>query len=199
VLPKAILEQKLIPIVRGLTAAAAPGLVGALQEGGSSVVEVTLESEGGLEAIRSISNSGMTVGAGTVMTVDQAEAAVDAGAQFLVSPHLDPYLVTWSLETRVPYLPGVFTPTEVAAVMSLGLITMKLFPANVGGPGLVSSLLGPFPEVELVATGGVNADNKAGFLASGAVAVGVGGWLTGQDDLEVTRRTRALLESGAEG
>lgn len=196
-LPEAIRDQRLIPIARGLKSGAAGDLASALQRGGSTVLEITLESDGGVDAIRAVSNSGLTVGAGTVTTIEQADSAVAAGAQFLVSPHLDPYLVTWAIENEIPYLPGVLSPTEVAAVMSLGLRTMKLFPASIGGPGLVRSLLGPFPDVELVATGGVTADNKDDYLSSGAVAVGVGGWLTDHaDPAEITRRTRALLASG---
>lgn len=196
-LPVSIRHERLIPIVRGLKPSAAPLLADALQRGGASVLEITVELGDGFEAIRAVADSGMTIGAGTIMTVDQAKSAVDSGAQFLVSPHLDPYLVSWAIENEVSYLPGVLTPTEVAAVLSLGMKTMKLFPASVAGPGLVSSLLGPFPSVELVATGGINTENMGQFLASGAVAVGVGGWLTNHEDLEeITRRTQALLSPG---
>lgn len=194
-LPEVIRTEKLIPIARGLRLADVRGLAEALQAGGSTVLEITLESDGGVEAIAALSGSGMIVGAGTVMTPRQAEGAIEAGAEFLVSPHLDPYLVEWSIENDIAYMPGIFTPTEVAAVMSMGLSAMKLFPAGAAGPNLVSSLLGPFPAVELVATGGINTDNAGSFIAAGAIAVGVGGWLTDQPEPSVVvERTKALLQ-----
>ncbi len=185
----------MIPVVRGLTPDRAGPLAEALADGGLSVLEVTLEKSGALEAIVELSGSSTIVGAGTVTTLEQAESATDSGAAFLVSPHLDPVLIEWAIDTGIPYLPGVFTPTEMARALAMGVETVKLFPANVAGPDHVSTLLGPFPGVSIVSTGGITADNAALFLARGAVAVGVGGWLTGHNDLElVTRRADALLE-----
>jgi Entner-Doudoroff aldolase len=194
-LPDSILTEKLIPIARGVFPDRAVLLATALLEGGSSVLEITLESGDGIASISALSGSGMTVGAGTVTTIEEAETAMEAGAHFLVSPHLDPYLVEWAIENDVPYLPGVFSPTEVAAVLSLGLETMKIFPASVGGPDLIRSMRGPFPQLEAIATGGIGVDNASEYLAAGAVAVGVGTWLTGPEDLAlITERTKALFE-----
>jgi 2-dehydro-3-deoxyphosphogluconate aldolase/(4S)-4-hydroxy-2-oxoglutarate aldolase len=193
-LPDSILTEKLIPIARGVAPARALELAAALRAGGSSVLEITLESGDGIASIRALSGAGMTVGAGTVTTIEDAEAAIGAGAGFLVSPHFDPNLVEWAIENNVAYLPGVFSPTEVAAVLSLGLRAMKVFPASVGGPDLIRSLRGPFPRLEAIATGGVGIENASEYRAAGAVAVGVGTWLTGPEDLAIiTGRTRALL------
>lgn len=194
-LPSPILEEKVIPVVRGLNVERAVPLSEAIAAGGLNSIEVTLETPGSLEALATLSDSGLTVGAGTVMTIPQAQSAIDAGAEFLVSPHLDEDLVKWALSHDVPYLPGVFTPSELARALQLGIETVKVFPAGLGGPDLISALLGPFPGVQIVPTGGITAENAAGFIAKGAVAVGVGGWLTNHEDLTiVTARTRSLIQ-----
>lgn len=181
-LPELILAEKVIPVVRGLTVGRALPLAEALAEGGINSLEVTMESGEAITAILALAESGAVVGAGTVMTVDQARAAVDAGATFLVSPHFDPYLVEWALEAGVAHLPGILTPTEAASAMSMGVTTVKLFPAGASGPELIRALHGPFPGLRIVPTGGVTASNAAEFIAAGAIAVGVGSWLTGEDD-----------------
>ncbi len=195
-LPGVILDEKVIPVVRGLTADRARPLVDALSVGGINSLEVTMESGGAVAAILAIADSGAVVGAGTVMTVEEARAAVDAGATFLVSPHFDPYLVEWALETGVTHLPGILTPTEAASALSMGVTTVKLFPAGPGGPELIRALRGPFPELRIVPTGGITSGNAAEFIAAGATAVGVGSWLTGEEDPgEVSSRARQLRDA----
>lgn len=192
-LPEVILAEKVIPVVRGLTASRALPLAEALSAGGINSLEVTMESGEAIAAISALAESGAAVGAGTVVTIEDAGAAVDAGATFLVSPHFDPYLVEWALDAGVAHLPGVLTPTEAASAMSMGVTTVKLFPAGPGGPDLVRALLGPFPNLRIVPTGGVTAGNAAEFISAGAIAVGVGSWLTGgEDPSEVTIRARQL-------
>lgn len=192
-LPDLVLAEKVIPVVRGLTIGRALPLAEALSAGGIHSLEVTMESGEAIPAIRALAEAGTVVGAGTVMTVDQAGEAVAAGASFLVSPHFDPYLVEWALEAGVAHLPGILTPTEAAAAMSMGVATVKLFPAGHGGPALVRALRGPFPGLRIVPTGGVTAGNAAEFIEAGAIAVGVGNWLTGGEDHgEVTSRAREL-------
>lgn len=191
-LPDRVLSEKVIPVVRGLKADTATELADALERGGITTLEVTLESPGAVEAIAALKESSVMVGAGTVIDVVMAEAALEAGAEFFVSPHLDQTLVQWAAARKVPYLPGAFTPTEVATAMGWGATAIKLFPANACGPGMVSSLLGPFPGAMIVPTGGITAENARSFLDAGAVAVGVGGWLTAQSDLNVVTE-RALL------
>jgi 2-dehydro-3-deoxyphosphogluconate aldolase/(4S)-4-hydroxy-2-oxoglutarate aldolase len=133
------------------------------------------------------------VGAGTITSTDQAEVAVEAGAAFLVSPHLDRVLIDWAQTEQVALVPGGLTPTEVWGAWSLGPPAVKVFPASVGGPGYVKSLLGPFPDLGLIPTGGIDEDNIVDYLKAGAVAVGVGAWLTSHSDLaEVTSRAERL-------
>jgi 2-dehydro-3-deoxyphosphogluconate aldolase/(4S)-4-hydroxy-2-oxoglutarate aldolase len=119
------------------------------------------------------------------MSVAEAEAAVAAGATFLVAPHTDQVVARWAVERGIPMVPGAFTPTEVVTAWNAGVAAVKVFPASVGGPDLVKALRGPLAGLPLIPTGGITADNAAAFLDAGAVAVGVGGWLTDHADLGV--------------
>lgn len=199
-LPQSIIDGRVIPVARGLDGSTAPNMVAALEAGGISVIEITVEGSGGLEAIAAVSGGDSLVGAGTITSVSQAERAVDAGAEFLVSPHFDVELLTWATMRAVPLIPGAFTPTEVSGAWSHRPPGVKIFPASLGGPGYLRSLLGPFPDLLMIPTGGIDADNAADYLAAGAVAVGVGGWLTSHGDLdEVTRRARLLTHLTTSG
>jgi len=192
-LPVAILEQRVIAVARGMTPESAPELVSALRSAGLTVIEVTVEGAGGIEAITSLRGSNLTVGAGSITSIGLAAAAVEAGAGFLVSPHFDPELTGWALDRGVPIIAGGFTPTEIFAAWESGAPAVKVFPASVGGPDLIKSIVAPFPDVGLVPTGGITADNAAGYLAAGAVALGVGGWLTGGSDSELVAERASLL------
>ena len=114
------------------------------------------------------------IGAGTVRDMDQLEDAIDAGAQFLVAPGLNPELVRAAQRHGVLMLPGVFTATEVDQALRCGAEVLKLFPAEPSGPSYLAALLQPFPEARLVPTGGIDADNAADYLRAGAVAVAMG-------------------------
>jgi 2-dehydro-3-deoxyphosphogluconate aldolase/(4S)-4-hydroxy-2-oxoglutarate aldolase len=191
-LPEVVLAQRVIPVARGLDAHSAPPLAGALLEGGIGSLEITVEGSGGIEAIAAVAGASL-VGAGTIITLAQAEAAVAAGARFLVTPHVDVAILDWAQERGVPALPGAMTPTEIAVAVRHGAVAVKIFPAHVFGPDYLRSLRGPYPGLQAVPTGGIDAGNAADYIAAGAVAVGVGSWLTGVSDLaEVTRRAEIL-------
>lgn len=193
-LPGPVLEQKVIPVARGLDARSAPIVAEALRAGGISSIEVTVEGEGGFDAIDAIAGGDMVVGAGTILTIQQASRAVAAGASFLVMPHLDLELIGWASAHAVPLVPGALTPTEVVTAWRHQPPAVKVFPAHIGGPEYLKSLRGPFPDLALVPTGGIDAGNVSAYLDAGAVAVGVGGWLTGHDDPAlITRRAIELL------
>jgi 2-dehydro-3-deoxyphosphogluconate aldolase/(4S)-4-hydroxy-2-oxoglutarate aldolase len=193
-LPPSVLAERVIPVARGLDATSAPPLVDALVAGGIHTIEITVEGGGGLDAISSVVGGEVTVGAGTIVSVYQASRAVDAGAEFLVTPHLDSELLDWARTRGVPLIPGTFTPTEIVTAWRHQPPAVKVFPAHVGGPGYVTSLLGPYPDVRVIPTGGVDGDNAGDYLAAGAVAVGVGGWLTSHPELStVTERARQLV------
>jgi 2-dehydro-3-deoxyphosphogluconate aldolase/(4S)-4-hydroxy-2-oxoglutarate aldolase len=118
---------------------------------------------------------------------------------FLVCPHLDLELMAWAADRQIPLIPGAWTPSEIVAAGKHTPPAVKLFPASVGGPDYVKTLLAPYPDLRLIPTGGVTAKNACAYLSAGALAVGVGGWLTGHEyHAEVTRRAR-LLRAASSG
>ena len=121
----------------------------------------------------------LVVGAGTVLTPDQVDAAVDAGARFIVSPGLTPALIAAARQSGLPLLPGVMTPSDVIAARQAGFEQLKLFPARqAGGMGMLQALAGPFPDVTFCPTGGITAETAPEFLALPNVGCVGGSWLT---------------------
>lgn len=152
-----------------------------LVAGGLPVIEVALRGEHGLPAITRLAGRGdLLVGAGTVLSVGQARAALDAGAEFFVTPGLDPDVVHFAQEAGVPIVPGVLTPTEVQAAVRLGLDRLKLFPAGVfGGLSILSAYADVFRDVRFMPSGGVRQATLAEHLAHPAVFAASGSWITG--------------------
>jgi 2-dehydro-3-deoxyphosphogluconate aldolase/(4S)-4-hydroxy-2-oxoglutarate aldolase len=142
-----------------------------LVDAGVRVLEITLDTPGAVEAIARWRGHA-TVLAGTVRSVADAEAALEAGAAAAVSPGTVPEVAAFCREASLPYVPGALTPTEVEAARRAGAPLVKLFPASLGGPAYVRSLRGPLADVPLLATGGVTAENATAFLEAGAAAVG---------------------------
>lgn len=201
--PTGLLSGGIVAIARRLTAETAPLVGDALVEGGVLAFEITLNEpvDAALRAIESVArrSSGLEIGAGTVLSIDAAQHTLDAGATFLVMPHMDPELVAWAAARGVPTLPGAFTPTEVLAAWRAGAAAIKLFPASVAGPAFVRECRGPFPDIPLVPSGGVTVESVGEFIRAGAVAVGVGGWLIGEaEPAGVTARARQLVDAVAE-
>lgn len=149
-------------------------LAEALLRGGIDCAEITLRTPAGLPAIVALRGlAGFTVGAGTVLTAAEVEACVAAGARFIVSPGLDEKVVRASLDAGVDAIPGVATPSEIMAGVALGLTVLKCFPADqLGGPGWIKAVRGPFPEVRFVPSGGVSAENAASYAGAGIAALG---------------------------
>lgn len=191
--------DRLLPILRLADASGAPAIVEALADGGLRLAEISLSTPAGREALRPCVEAGggrLLVGAGTVRTAADAEFAVASNAAFLVAPAFGVEVDAAAREAEVPYLPGVMTPTDVEAALRSGRELLKLFPVSALGAGYLRDLQGPFPEARFVATGGVDAENAAAFLAAGAWAVAVGGALLGPDrtaDSEAVRRRAANL------
>jgi 2-dehydro-3-deoxyphosphogluconate aldolase/(4S)-4-hydroxy-2-oxoglutarate aldolase len=150
----------------------------AIIRGGVTGIEVTFSTPDAPAVIRELiarHGDAAHIGAGTVTTVDQAEAAADAGAEFLVSPGTLPALTRAMLDTGRVVMTGAMTPTEVMGALELGVDVVKIFPASLGGPSYLGALRGPFPDAPLMPTGGVTPDNLADWFRAGAVAVGAGG------------------------
>lgn len=170
----------LVPVVAIERAGDAPRLGQALLAGGLPCAEITFRTTAAREAIRQLTTEypEMLVGAGTVLTVEQAEQAVSAGAKFIVSPGFDPEVVDWCLVHGIPVTPGVMTPTEVALALKKGLQVLKFFPAEAaGGIKLLKAIAAPYGGLKFIPTGGINAQNLAGYLKLPMVLACGGSWM----------------------
>jgi 2-dehydro-3-deoxyphosphogluconate aldolase/(4S)-4-hydroxy-2-oxoglutarate aldolase len=176
---EALGRHRLLPVIAMPDAGLADPLAEALVAGGLPVAEVTLRTEAAAASIAAMAGRGdVLVGAGTVLTVEQAKRAVDAGAQFIVAPGTSPAVITWCVERGVAIYPGVATPTDIQLALSLGVEVVKFFPAEaLGGVKTLMALAAPFGGVKFVPTGGIGADNLPDYLASESVVACGGSWM----------------------
>ena len=173
----------LMPVAVIPDAKQAVPLARALAAGGLPMIEVTFRTSGALEGIREIARQVPAVlpGAGTVLDIQTAEAAVSAGAQFIVTPGLNPQVVRWCQEREIPVYPGIATPTELAEAVSLGIDTVKFFPAEQsGGISMLKALSAPFPQIQFIPTGGITPDNLPDYLAMDQVLACGGSFIVPQ-------------------
>jgi len=170
----------LVPVITINRSQDAVPLARALLRGGIACAEITFRTPSAEEAIRRICGecSETLIGAGTVLTVQQAERAVQAGAQYIVSPGFDAFVVDWCQEHHVPVLPGVATPTEITMALAKGLKLLKFFPAEeIGGVRMLKVLYAPYAEVRFIPTGGITPHNLAQYLALPNVVACGGSWM----------------------
>lgn len=200
-------QDRLLAVLRGSDADALTTCASVLAANGLRAIEITLSSDAGLDALRRSAADrslpdGVLLGAGTVLTRDQARAAIDAGARYLVTPGIAEEVLAEGVAQGVPVLCGALTPSEAMTAMRLGATAVKLFPISaVGGARYLRDLRAPFPAMPFVAIGGVALDDVADYLDAGALAVGVGSPLlreaaedTGPTALEaLAARARAYL------
>ncbi len=173
-----ILETKVVAVVRLDNYNRAVDVARALAAGGINVLEFTLTGQGAIEAVsatRQALGDAVCVGVGTVLSPEQAEAAIDAGAQFMVTPALRRQVIATCVKRQTLILCGGLTPTELLEAHEAGAELVKVFPADLGGPKFIKSVLAPMPFLKMVPTGGVSPENARDYLAAGAVAVGIGG------------------------
>ena len=176
----------IVPVVVLNNADDAVPLAKALLKGGIDFMEITFRTECAADSISVIAKEvpEMTVGAGTVINLEQAERAVENGAKFIVSPGLDIGVVTWAQERGIPVIPGCVTPTEIMKAISLGLNVIKFFPADVfGGIKAIKALSAPFGQVKFLPTGGVSEANLKDFISNKSVAAIGGSWVCKKDDI----------------
>jgi len=169
-----------VPVVAIDEAKDAFALGEALVAGGLPCAEITFRTAAAEESIRTLSQEfpEILLGAGTVLTIDQAKKAVDGGAQFLVTPGFDEAVVTWSMAQEVPIFPGVATPTEINMALRHGLNTLKFFPAEaLGGVKTLKAIAAPYGDVRFIPTGGINPKNLPDYLKLPAVVACGGSWL----------------------
>jgi len=182
-------EAGVLAVLRAPSPESALDAAEAIIRGGIHGIEVTYSTPEAPAVIRElIARHGERayIGAGTVTTPEQADAAAEAGAEFLVSPGTLPDLTRAMIGTGRVVMTGALTPTEVMTAQSLGVDVVKIFPASLGGPAYLKALRGPFPDAPLMPTGGVTPDNLADWFAAGSVAVGAGGDLANAASIEAS-------------
>lgn len=182
----------LVPVITIGSPRDAVPLAEALLDGGIGCAEVTFRTPSAGEAIHGISSTcgELLVGAGTVLTVEQAEQATQAGARYVVAPGFDPAVVDWCQAHNVPVIPGVATPTEISMALARGLNLLKFFPAEaMGGVPTLRALSAPFASVRFVPTGGITAANLSQYLALPNVAACGGSWMVKESMISAGRFT----------
>lgn len=196
-------DHRIVPVIVIEDAGATTELAGALADGGIRCAEITLRTRAALDAIAAVATiPGFTVGAGTVLTVDDLERVVDLGARFIVSPGFDDALVQRANDLGVGILPGTATATEVQRAVARGVDVVKFFPAGqLGGLRTIDALAAPFPGIGFVPSGGVTVDNAAEYLAHPSVPAISGSWMAGRELIaardfdEIRRRTAVAVEA----
>jgi 2-dehydro-3-deoxyphosphogluconate aldolase/(4S)-4-hydroxy-2-oxoglutarate aldolase len=183
-LTAALVDAGIVPVITLARPEQGVPVAEALLAGGLTCVEITFRSDAAAAAIEMIRSRvpALLVGAGTILTTAQADAAIAAGASFLVAPGFNPTVVDHVLSRGIPMLPGVCTPSEIEQALERGLRLVKFFPAAaMGGVGFLRALAGPYPMVRYVPTGGITAADVAGYLAVPSVVAVGGTWLAAGD------------------
>lgn len=202
----AVTTTRVVAILRAENASRAEAVVDVLLENGIRSLELTLTTTGALAVVRRLAArlpDGTDLGVGTVLTVDEVDRAVDAGARFVVSPSVVPAVIEAAARHGIASYPGAFTPTEIHAAWNAGASAVKLFPAGALGPGYLKAVRAPLPDIPIVPTGGVDVGAVGAWLDAGAVAVGVGSPLVGdsltpEGDLDALgERARSVCAAAA--
>lgn len=183
---KKIGDIGLVPVVVIEDAELAVPTAKALMDGGLEIMEITMRTEEGIEAIKRVKEAypDMLIGAGTVLSIDKAKESVDAGAEFIVSPGLNPELVEWCQNKNIAITPGAVTPTEIQQALKFNLTILKFFPGNIfGGIKGCEALYGPYRMVKFIPTGGVNKENLADFANKPYIHAIGGSWLCKTADI----------------
>ena len=195
-----ILERRMVAIVRAADPESALLAAEACIAGGITALEVAFTTPGTADVIKTLRQrhgKDVMLGAGTVLDSETARIAILAGSQFIISPSVNVETIRVAQRYQVLSMPGVMTPTEIVTAMEAGADIIKVFPAEIFGPAYIKALKAPLPQAPLMPTGGVSVDNLADWFANGAMAVGIGGSLTGPaatgDYAEVTSRARAFV------
>ncbi|WP_373232277.1 bifunctional 4-hydroxy-2-oxoglutarate aldolase/2-dehydro-3-deoxy-phosphogluconate aldolase [Cohnella sp.] len=177
-LMQALAREKIVAIIRGISAESGDATAKALADGGIVFLEVTLNTDGALNMIsrfRENYEGRLCIGAGTVLDLGQAKEAVAAGAEYIISPNLDEEVIYYGVEQGVQVWPGTMTPTEIVRAYKAGASAVKVFPMGTLGINYLKEIRAPLNHIPMVATGGVNLQNINSVLDAGAIAVGLGG------------------------
>jgi 2-dehydro-3-deoxyphosphogluconate aldolase/(4S)-4-hydroxy-2-oxoglutarate aldolase len=198
-------DLRIVPVVAIDDAADAAALGDALAAGGLPIAEITFRTDAAEQSIRALAGRpDLLVGAGTVLNVETAKRAVDAGAKFIVSPGFNPKVVRWCVENNVPITPGTATPTDIEQALDHGLTVVKFFPAEaVGGLKTLKAVAAPYGMMRFVPTGGIGPDNLADYLAFPRVLACGGSWMVtkeliaGKQFARITQLTRDAVAKAA--
>jgi len=200
---KRILDCGIIAVVRAKSPEQALKIAEACKEGGITSIEITMTVPGAIDVIKQVASTypkdQILVGAGTVLDAETARAAMLAGAEYIVSPHLNQEVVKICNRYQKICMPGAMSIKEIVEAMEAGADVVKLFPGSLFGPKAIKAIKGPLPQAELVPTGGVSLDNVEEWIKAGAAAVGVGGDLTKEaiqknDYSIITQKARQFVE-----
>lgn len=173
-------KAPLVGIIRNVSPEDVKRILPIYREAGLTTVEITMNTPGATDMIRyALENEhyGLNIGAGTVCTKEDLDAALEAGAQFIVTPVLSKKVVKSCVKKGIPVFPGAYTPTEIFNAWSLGASMVKIYPATALGPGYIKDLKAPMNQLKLLPTGGVSLENMEAFLKAGANGLGIGGQL----------------------
>ncbi|MDQ2049704.1 bifunctional 4-hydroxy-2-oxoglutarate aldolase/2-dehydro-3-deoxy-phosphogluconate aldolase [Natronolimnohabitans sp. A-GB9] len=192
-------ESGVVAVLRGIDEDLIVPVARAIHEGGVDALEITADGTRASERIAAVDRelSDAIVGAGTVLDAPTAQSVIDAGAEFVVSPHTNVETVELCNRQGVLVAPGVMTPTEAVTAMEAGADVLKLFPASTVGPGHIGAIRGPLGDVDVIPTGGVSPDNVESFFEAGAVAVGAGSALVDYDAIEAGDMDRVRERAAA--
>jgi 2-dehydro-3-deoxyphosphogluconate aldolase / (4S)-4-hydroxy-2-oxoglutarate aldolase len=202
-----IAENGVLAVLRGVDEDDVVPVARAIHDAGVGALEVTADGKRAAEKLaaidRELDGTDALVGAGTVLDAASAQSVIDAGAEFVVSPHVDPEVVRVCNRHGVLSAPGVMTPTEAVTAIDAGADILKMFPASTVGPGHIGALQGPLGDVDVIPTGGIDADNAADYLDAGALAVGAGSSVVDYEavedgDMDRVRETAAAFVEAVE-
>jgi 2-dehydro-3-deoxyphosphogluconate aldolase/(4S)-4-hydroxy-2-oxoglutarate aldolase len=185
-----ILDIPVIGILRGVDSSLFSGIMDASFKAGLQAMEITMNTPGAADILAENRNNvpdGKYLGMGTIRNIREAEIAADRGAMFFVTPNVDTSVIEFAVSKHIPVIAGALTPTEVYAAWAAGATMIKVFPCNGFGPGYIKDLHGPFDDIPLVAVGGVTISNVNDYLKAGAIAVGVGNSLFGENAMKQRR------------
>lgn len=204
IVAETIASEKVIAIIRGVYGQDCLRLCSALDEGGIHLIEVTYDqlrpelhaqTDAAIAAINSGLGGRVLAGAGTVTSPALVERAVAAGAQYIISPDMNPAVIARTRELGAVSIPGALTPTEIQAAHLAGADFVKVFPANIMGPAYIKSVRAPLSHIKLLAVGGMNASTVGDYIRAGACGVGVGGALTAAANLSDPEKLAAIARS----
>ena len=194
-----VCKSGIVAVVRSSSSEQLVEVARALADGGVTTIEITMTVPGVLDVLRDVRTAlgdEILLGAGTVLDVESARAALLAGAEYIVAPTVDLEVIRLCRRYDKMVMPGAFTPTEILAAWQAGADVVKVFPADMGGPAYLKAIHGPMPQIRLMPTGGVDLNTAADFLRAGACCLGVGGSLVEKKALEEGNigRIRSLAE-----